>query len=321
MEKNGFRLRNYTPDDKGTILAISAAADEVDRVERRMMPAELEEWLTIPGVQPCSDVFIAEADGRPVGYAGFDVLVGSLERHVAFVGGEVHPAFRRRGIGTALMAAAEARAAQVMDGLPDGMQRHLESFCRSVQDRAVALLCSRQMSPVRYFWTMQRPLHGDLPAPCPPAGLEIRAFREEDDEAARQAFDEAFRDHWGYEPVTPEEWGHFMRGVPHFRPELWFLAWDGDEIAGFTLNFVNPEFIAQVGRQEGKVAEVGVRRRWRRRGLATALLAHSLRALREAGMDTAMLGVDSENPHQAMELYERLGFRTRWKNVVYRKVI
>jgi mycothiol synthase len=321
MNKNGITIRNYTPDDKAALLAISVAADEVDRVERLMTAQELDEWLTIPGVQPCRDFFLAEVEGQPVGYAGFDVQTGSLERHTAFCEGQVHPSYRHQGVGTALMRAVEARAAEVMDGLPPGLERHFESFCRSTQTGVTALLRSRDMEPVRYFLTMQRRLEGDLPRNDVNGGLVIRPYRDEDDDKAREAFDEAFRDHWGYEPVSEADWHHFLRDVPHFRPELWFLAWDGDEVAGFTFNFVDPSHIQQAGRLEGTVGEVGVRRPWRRRGVATALLAYSLRALQQAGMEWAHLGVDSQNPNEAVTLYERVGFVTKWQNVVYKKNI
>ena len=44
---------------------------------------------------------------------------------------------------------------------------------------------------------------------------------------------------------------------------------------------------------------------WRRRGLAYALLGRSLALLKERGMTSAQLGVDSENDNQALTLYER----------------
>lgn len=316
-----IQLRTFRPGDEALILELSQAAEAVDRAERSMSAVEVDQWLTVPGVQPAQDFFIAEADGKPVGVIGFDIQVGTLEKHRAFVGGCVHPEYRRRGIGAKLMGAAEARAAEKMRGLPGGFACYFESFCRSTQADVAALFESRGMKPIRYFFSMRRDLTGDLPDGSAPENIVIRQYRDEDDEMALAVFNEAFADHWSAEPASPEDWRHFLHGVPHFRPELWFLAWAGNELAGFTFNFVDPEYIKRVGRKEGVVAEVGVRRPWRERGLATALLTRSLRALREAGMDYAMLGVDTESLTGAVRLYERLGFYERRRNVVYRKEI
>lgn len=315
-----FSIRNYRPAaDEDALLAISAACDAADRVERRLTPDDLRHWLGIPGVRPEFDFFVAEAEGRPVGYAGFDVQTGSLERHTAFCNGEVHPAYRRQGVGAALIQTVERRAAEVLAGRPAGYELHFEAYCRSTQTDVDALYRARGMRPARTFLSMERPLAGELPAPAAPEGFTIRAYRDEDDEALRIVFADAFQDHWGYEPMSLDDWRHFIRDVPYFKPELWLLGWQGGELAGFSLNFVDPTVIAQAGRLEGKVGEVGVRRASRRRGLANALLAASFQALRAAGMEWAGLGVDADSLTDAVRVYERLGFTTRWKNVVYRK--
>jgi ribosomal protein S18 acetylase RimI-like enzyme len=67
-------------------------------------------------------------------------------------------------------------------------------------------------------------------------------------------------------------------------------------------------FNEETGQRRGELAGVSVRRRWRGRGLARALVADSLRALRDAGMTRATLGVDAENPTGALGVYEANGF-------------
>ncbi len=62
-----------------------------------------------------------------------------------------------------------------------------------------------------------------------------------------------------------------------------------------------------------------VRRPWRRRGVARALIARGLEALRERGLDEAILGVDADNPQGALRLYESVGFRLHRRSAVYRK--
>lgn len=314
-----IHIRNFKSGDEAAALALYKAADEADKAERGMSAYDLESWKTWPGVNPETDFFVAETGGEPVGFAGVDAQIGEREKHLAFCGGVVHPQARRRGVGARLMRAVEKRAAELMSDYPDGFPRVLSSFCRSTQEDVIALFESLGMQPARYFFHMQRELIADLPTAAEPDGICIREYRAEDEHAAHAAFDEAFRDHWGYEPFNLEKFRHEFTQVPHFRPDLWFLAWDRDQIAGFTFNIVNPEYIERVGRQEGIVAEVGVRRAWRKRGVATALLCRSLQALRDARMNSALLGVDTANPSGAVSLYERVGFRETRRSAVYRK--
>jgi ribosomal protein S18 acetylase RimI-like enzyme len=99
-----------------------------------------------------------------------------------------------------------------------------------------------------------------------------------------------------------------------FDPSLWRLAWDGDQVAGMVLAFVNATENAEYNRRRGYTEDICVRRPWRRRGLARALIARSLRGLRARGMTEAALGVDTENISGALRLYESLGYRPvqRW---------
>lgn len=68
---------------------------------------------------------------------------------------------------------------------------------------------------------------------------------------------------------------------PNFDPTLWQVAWDGKQVVGMALAFVNEREKAKYGRRRGGTEGTCVRRPWRRQGLARALLVRSLQALRE----------------------------------------
>jgi ribosomal protein S18 acetylase RimI-like enzyme len=76
------------------------------------------------------------------------------------------------------------------------------------------------------------------------------------------------------------------------------------------LSYINAEENAAFGRSRGYTEDIAVRRPWRRRGVASALLADSLRALQVLGLKEAALGVDAESPSRVLKLYENLGFHT-----------
>ena len=128
------------------------------------------------------------------------------------------------------------------------------------------------------------------------------------------AGEEAFRDHFRPAAMDLDEWlaFRFVRGDLDLG--LWFVAWDGDEVAGAMLAFETP-----IG---GYLDELFVRRPWRGRGLGRALLLESCVELRRRGQPIAYLGVDSENPTGAMRLYGSAGFtQSRAATLVYEKAV
>jgi ribosomal protein S18 acetylase RimI-like enzyme len=165
---------------------------------------------------------------------------------------------------------------------------------------------------------MERPALDGIVLPPMPEGLEVRPVR---DDQLRQLWDadvEAFADHWGgFDASDPrfEAW----RSDPKFDPTLFVVGWDGDEIAGGVINEINVAENAALGRRQGWLASVFVRRQWRRRGLARALVMRSLAILRDRGMTSAGLGVDADNANEALRLYAECGFEVTLKSTAYRK--
>jgi mycothiol synthase len=196
-------------------------------------------------------------------------------------------------------------------------------MARDIEVERQMLYRSFGLEPVRYFANLVRPMNGDLPPVRVPPNIRIRAFNADEDlEAVWRVDNTAFRDHWGHTDGKLEEFEHWIK-EPHFRPDLWFLAEDDQsgEVVGLGLNIIDPDWIAQTGRMEGYVDTLAVLREHRQRGVGSALLAHSLHALRGAGMEAAHLSADAENLTGAMRLYMRLGFRVRKTSAAYRKLV
>jgi ribosomal protein S18 acetylase RimI-like enzyme len=85
------------------------------------------------------------------------------------------------------------------------------------------------------------------------------------------------------------------------------------------LSFINKAENAEYNRKRGYTENICVLRPWRKQGLAKALIALSLKAIQERGMDHAALGVDAENTSGATHLYEKMGFRVVRRGTIYRK--
>jgi ribosomal protein S18 acetylase RimI-like enzyme len=189
---------------------------------------------------------------------------------------------------------AEARAAE--------KGRRLFSGAWTTNDVVREILSERGYGITRQAHRMETVLDGDLPAPEWPDGVGARSYEEGDERVFYDIHQETFEDTW--EPIheTYEEWAHWLFEGSDFVPDLWFLAVEGDEPAGFALCHpyrTRPEL--------GWVRILGVRRPWRRRGLGRALLLQAFREFAARGMTHAGLGVDSTSLTGANRLYESVG--------------
>jgi ribosomal protein S18 acetylase RimI-like enzyme len=184
-------------------------------------------------------------------------------------------------------------------------------------------------SSVRWYIEMTRRLVGDGSQPIPEvelaAGLRVVPFDRELDEQVRLAHNEAFADHWGSEPRSAEDWQRATTGGRNFRPDWSFLVLadsdGGQEVAGYTLASAYEQDWEAQGYTAGWTDLLGVRPAWRGRRLAPALLAASMQAMLDSGMERAELGVDSENASGALGLYGGLGYAATRREVAWAKAV
>jgi mycothiol synthase len=272
------------------------------------------------------DAFGVEIEGHLVGYARtgwYDTYDGArIHEAICFL----EPRWRRRGIGHAMLRTLEARIAELdRDGRASDLagtilrQRYIQSEAEGHDTGREALLLSEGFAPVRYNFTMVRPdLEDQHDAPLP-EGLEIREVRPEHLRAIWEADQEAFRDHWGMGAYSEADYHEFLNDPMTNDSTLWRIAWDGDQVAGQVRSFINEEENRVYGRKRGWVESISVRRPWRHRGVARALIAASFPLLRARGMTEGALGVDTENPSGALRIYESMRFRPVSKETIYRK--
>ena len=167
----------------------------------------------------------------------------------------------------------------------------------------------------KYFYT-EHEMHRSLREPPPEApasaGIEIVPWTRERDADIRDAYNDAFRDR-GFGGFDEDDWASATFSAQDgFRPDLSFLALDGDALAGFCLceDAGDPK--------TGWIDTVGVSPSHRRRGVASALTVRAMTMMRNVGLATAALRVNEDN-ERARLVYERLEFSTAKKHVVYRK--
>lgn len=315
----GVRARPFRDAaDYGRLAELLGAAHTFDDIPWLPTAQNLQvEWEEADGIIPARDLVLVEVDGRVVASSGVERTVrDGIATYDVF--GWVHPEFRRRGLGTSLLARnlrhASARAASE----PPEMQTDAHGFADEQETGNLALLAGAGFEPARHFFLMQRATLDDVPGAPLPDGLELRPVTPDQHRTIFDAQSEAFLDHWG-----SHAWGDDMFRATFAKSELdtslWVVAWDGDQVAGVVENWVWAEENAKLGVKRGWLEKISVRRPWRRRGLARAITAASLVRLREAGLNDAMLGVDSENANGALGLYESVGFSIHRRSAVYRR--
>jgi mycothiol synthase len=291
-------FRPITRDDYEAVLALLNADEELMFAQpARRTLADLDQWLGRCDLD--ADTWLLADEQGPL-------AVGWSDAHgdVAVAAGAVHPRAKGRGLGPQLVDRSEAwtRAR----GL-----RRLHQV--SVGDPAATrLYLARGYHEVRRFYEMAIELEDEPPAPSLPDGLELESLREEDARPFFDALEEAFADHWEHHPRQFEDWWPLYRASTNFDPTLWFLVRDGGEVAAVARCEANRN-------GGGYVGHLGVRRRWRGRGLGRALLRHAFRELWARGICRVTLGVDAASPTGATKLYESVGMTVEQEHVVYEK--
>jgi mycothiol synthase len=316
---DGYAMRAATLDDIPAVVAVGRACDLEDFGEVDMH----EDWIRDDWGRPRFDVttdtwVVVGPGGEIVAFA----YTWDEEPFTIFdSAGWVHPRHRGLGIGIGLALAVERRAARDPGKVPAGSALRVhQSFDADASGAhgpdssgARALFERLGYLPEREFLHMQIDVRDWLDPGGAPAGIEVRTRVEGDDPGIFTAMDEGFRQHWGYQPEPYEEWLQQWFASAGFDPTLWFVALEGDEIAGALQGKVTD------GR--GWVDSLAVRDAWRRRGIGEALLRAAFATFRERGLTTVMLNVDRDNTTGATRLYERAGMRLRRRWLVVAKTL
>ncbi len=267
---------------------------------------EVTQWFDLPRLQ----TLVAHAsDGTLVGYA--DLQSASDENAKFALDVRVHPEHPTASapVLTELERLATAVAAPGAS---------LRAYVPASEAALTALLSSAGYRAIRQSFTMEIELQ-DVPDAGLPPGATLRTFVPGDETAVYEAHMESFADHWGFTPEPYEEWATANLERDDFDASLWLLAEDEAEAA--LTGIVLCRLIDDARGPIGWVSTLGVRPRWRRLGLGSALLRAAFRELHARGRDRIGLGVDGQNTTNAVALYERAGMRVVRRMNEYERVL
>ena len=295
----------------GDVDAVHAVLRDAGRVDHPTYVSPREDVVTVFGlsyVDLASDILLGfTADGEPIATVTVFLHPARDEKAKVNLAGAVRPAWRRKGIGTEVMRWGYERGLQKLASVDAAIPGEITLYTAEHVPDAGTLAERLGLRTVRWFTTMQRDLTEPLPPVELPEGVEAIDYRPELSEAVRVARNDAFRDHWGSLASTRESWSTFVDG-PFLRPELSSLAMVDGAVVALCMASVNEEDFVPHGASHAYIDLVGVVRDHRRRGLAPAVIARTMAAARGAGLEQAVLDVDTASITGALGLYERLGF-------------
>ncbi len=232
--------------------------------------------------------------GQLVACAAARLDAESEENRVTLVG-NVHPAYRRRGLGNFLMTWAIAQAQALLASAPQAEHNAISIRTESITPDAETLYARFQFTQAVASNVMRHALQGALPtAPFPP-DITLAQWSDALAEKFFEAFHASFRDRPGFVAPSAQEWISCQSDDPDFSPDLSWLASHAGQPVGFIV--CAPRWLSQVG----------VRPEWRGRGLGAAFVAQMLQQTQREGGTEVLLDVNVNNP-TATRVYARLGF-------------
>jgi mycothiol synthase len=303
-------MRVPTMDDLQSVFEVSLACDMADS---GIVDFTLEDyrisWLD-PDFNLATDAWIVTTqDHKIVAYAE----TGQRQHAKIFAWVHVHPDYRGQDIEPYLIHLTETRARQFMQEAVPHVRVTIRNGSSHNNQAFAHILEQEGYTYTRSFWRMEIDLEAAPPAPEWPEGITVRTMHPGEERAVYELDEEAFQDHWGHMPSTFENWEHWSVKRSTFDPSLWFIAFEGDTLAGGAFCAHEKELGL------GWVNTLAVRRPWRRKGLGLALLRQAFGEFYRRGIRKAGLGVDSQNLTGATRLYERAGMHVALQFDSYEK--
>ncbi|SDQ09666.1 mycothiol synthase [Curtobacterium sp. UNCCL20] len=307
----GLTFRAASRDDLDAVHGVAVASAAVDDPHGRPSTADFERTLSTEGLDVARDTVVGlDAEGHVQAYGIVIDVPSRVTAARVVLDGAVHPDLRGQGIGRRIMAWQVGRARQRLATLDLDVPATIEVGAPEGSP-TLRLAAHFGMAPTRNWIDMQVVFgdeRGDPALPPLPDGFSVRPATSGDIEPLRTAKNDAFRDHWGSQPMVESDWRGFLTATKS-RLDLSrvVLGPDGD-IAAFAIVEVDTDGFAARGRSYAYVHWVGVVRAARGLGLAPIVTDAALQAIRGEGLSAAVLHVDAENPSGAGRIYERLGF-------------
>jgi len=307
MSQQTYEIRNYRPSDFDGYADLRLAAERIDRSGRCPSRQMLRESLNRPFYDPVKDLFIAETAGKIVGFLSItpELIAGRLLLDCL-----VHPEHRRQGLAKSLLERAIKRARE----LPVTMIHISVLEGNAVAREALSRL---GFAEVRQFFEMSLPI-SNLDLPDTPTGrLVLHHLRRGEEAGLAELQNRCFADTWGFNPNTPEEIAYALNLSGASEKDVAIL-YEDDRPVGYCWTRINRVGGRATGEEKGRILMLGVDPDYRGRGIGKLALRAGVSYLKDKGIATVELTVDSGNP-AACSLYRSAGFQVLARSLYYER--
>ena len=316
----GLRFRRFIGEaDYPHMVEIVEAHSKADNDDFAVTLDSLKhDYAHLTNSNPNEDMIFAEINGKAVAYSRVQWWQEEDPNdriYMHFI--KIMPEWRHQGIEKVMIRWCEQRLKTIAKEQPQDGKRFLQTDSSEFKPIFNKLLESFGYEATRFFIEMSRPLD-IIPDAKLPKGIEVRPVGEDDIIKVWEASTEAFRDHWGYSEPTEKNFEGY-KGSKYFQPELWQVAWNGEDVVGSVQNYIDEDYNQKFKRKRGWTENISTIREYRRRGIAKALIVRSMHMHKAKGMTEVGLGVDTNNTSNALNLYQSLGYKKDKMQMVYRK--
>lgn len=323
MTDSGYYWRALTLEETERCAEISTAVSACAGAGERFQARDFRAEWTEPNFDlSASSLGALDDDGRLIAFA---VLFATQEPPVRpFFSWGVDPDHGDPQLRAKLLDWVIDRGKAIIANCPPDARVSLWGGAYQGYDADERALQAAGFAPGRLWHEMRIDMSERPAAVALPDGFVARPYRHEEDlPLLVDLVRDSFSDHYGHIEQSFEKdlemFRHWLSGSPHFDPDRLLLVMDEATgiVAGSTLPLT--EYQRRPG--VGYIDMVGVRRAYRRRGLATAMLRWCFADYWDRGIKAVCLEVDGESLTNALALYERVGMRVTHSFVSYEKLL
>ena len=309
MNNSLYIIRNYRPADFDNYVQLNIEAEKLEPAGRCTSPEILSERLRQPNYLPEKDMFIAEIDGKIVGFMN---ITPELNTGRVILDCLVHPEHRGKGLARKLLDYAMQRAKELKVKAARVNTREDNSVAKSVLPRL-------GFRVVRRFLEFRLQLAETRLPDATHNAYSSHHLQPGEEDKLTQIQNRCFAGTWGYNPNTTEEIAYRLN-LSHCAPEDVILIYDGDKPIGYCWTLLKHETEAVDDKQKGCIHMLGIDPDSRGRGIGRVALLAGLSHLKNRGVQVVELTVDSEN-RAALALYQSSGFKVWTSSLWYEKAI
>ena len=306
-----FLIRHYVPEkDLPSLSQMLTEAEAVDRDGEDTTEEYLRSSLTWVNYRPDQDVWVAESDGKLVGYGvAFEQPSQKCTLYVI-----VHPSSRRKGLGSRLLELTIARANAVGS-------KELLIYANEQNHASNSFLKNHAFLPVGSSGMMKASGNLESSSYEFPAGFSIKRYSDVNEpRILLKALNECYRDMWGHQhnDKPTEEDLRSPRFLNHYEADDILLLFDSqNNVSGICSVKSNGK------RDKNSVLTdlldaPGVIKEYREGGFQRQLVLAGIQHLRKRGNHTVILEFFGDN-QKVLNIYRDLGFKMINQYTAYHK--